>query len=112
MSALLACLCCCCYEEETSKPVQRPRQPSKKKKTARVVKPRRLKTKYKKEDFVLVSDDDRHEKRVKAYCCPICTLYYTSNFELNLEILACSDCVNFMCLNCFEGYEKKTKSMK
>ena len=29
--------------------------------------------------------------------------------SLYLEILACSECTNFICFNCFQGYEKKAK---
>jgi hypothetical protein len=38
----------------------------------------RLNTKYKKEDFVRISDEERKGGKVKAYACPICTYYYNS----------------------------------
>jgi hypothetical protein len=79
MSELWACLCCCFVEESTQvPPPNRQQQVQKKKKKAKPVRPARLITRYGKQDVAMVDDEDRHEKRVKAYCCPICTLYYTS----------------------------------
>ena len=78
MQHLLACLCCCCYTKEITPPSRPTRQTQTKKKKAKAPRETRVKTKYRKEDFVVVSDEDRHEKRIKSYCCPICTLYYTS----------------------------------
>lgn len=72
----LKCIFFCCDFDSTP-PQPRPAT-SKKKKTRKSAVETRLSTKYKKEQFVIVSDADRKSGKMKAYCCPICTYYYTS----------------------------------
>lgn len=71
MESCLKWLCCCLDFEPT------PRNRSSRK-TRRPAMEYRLNTKYKKEDFVRISDEERKSGKVKAYACPICTYYYNS----------------------------------
>jgi hypothetical protein len=72
---LLYC-CCFCFDLEDERVTRL--EIVKKKKNRKSAIETRLHSKYKEEDFVMISDDDRKSKKVKAYCCPICTNYYTS----------------------------------
>ena len=49
-------------------------------KTRKPAKEYRLTTKYQKEDFVKLTDEERKENKTKAYPCPICTYYYNRRY--------------------------------
>jgi hypothetical protein len=99
----LACLCCC-FDFE---PEPQPRNPNPRK-TRKPAREYRLITKYQKEDFVRIADEERRASNAKAYACPICTYYYNRNNLLTSGILACGECTNCICYECFLSYDQKT----
>lgn len=88
----------CCFDQVS------PLSPTKNKKHKQFQS--HIHTKYNLKDIIMFTDDERRQPYNKAYCCPICTNYYSRTFVIILEILACNECSNCICHRCCQTYEE------